>query len=865
MKYRYLLALTLSALLLAGCTKPAPNTSITETEASVTETTVATAETTTAVTSVTEETTVTTTAPVPEKLAEKDIGGGYTIYATEKNDEYTLHLADENGETDSMSITNVEYDWYIDCYWQPIFYDFDLPPCFSVYTYTGDIIQLHYRLYFAIDGKIREAEWYLDGEKLDSLNYPLLRCYGNGDSFNAYLPFEWDEDYNWLDITKCTFTFDENKLRFEGTSQRPITHEGTAKAAADALDELTKLRWELRTCECSDELVDDVYNEITADGLRTKDEFMDRLHKFCTEESAEEIFTALFEGEYKASDGKLYRVEGALNPFTYMVIDNVLETDNGITAKIYSYAFGQDRPNYINPPLYIDFVQENGIWKIASMPYETTTQEQPDPTEKIWNFLSDSDYTDGHTTDLYFLFDFNGDNFPEVAFVGWYIDIPYMNVYDLSSGKPVSLGSTHQGLSPYSDDRECIGLYCNDKGEYFFHSLSYYAIKNSNGWKHVMERYITPVDFDNHTVEFIPDPTEQRNFDNEADAEKYKERVFKELEPLTLVTELKTSYMAEDSGDEEAFREMYSGDWKINCRHVSAGNEFIDYKYTKELPSTTDIGDLADKAVQCLMESEHYKDAEHIKEIYDTHKPKKLDPFFDENGTLTPVFSEAYVDDFDNDGKTEAFIVVDMPFYTGDCLIRNYLIFADSSGNMSVIEDYHGINLEAVLDYGEFKHIAFGGYGWIGADMHSNLFGVVDGKAVDFYSLRGEFVKENCFVSTFGHQGIGDFMYYDTVTKEYRTIVGKEIPLDTIKEMDKDNVLADYYTANENGSKITAQLVGGKYYLLMYLMDPGTVYTYENGKFILQENSNVRKSWATPNSVYDIDIDKALAEMKPVE
>ncbi|MBP1549514.1 MAG: hypothetical protein J6A05_05875, partial [Oscillospiraceae bacterium] len=494
-----------------------------------------------------------------------------------------------------------------------------------------------------------------------------------------------------------------------------------------------------------------------------------------------EIFTALFEGEYKASDGKLYRVEGALNPFTYMVIDNVLETDNGITAKIYSYAFGQDRPNYINPPLYIDFVQENGIWKIASMPYETTTQEQPDPTEKIWNFLSDSDYTDGHTTDLYFLFDFNGDNFPEVAFVGWYIDIPYMNVYDLSSGKPVSLGSTHQGLSPYSDDRECIGLYCNDKGEYFFHSLSYYAIKNSNGWKHVMERYITPVDFDNHTVEFIPDPTEQRNFDNEADAEKYKERVFKELEPLTLVTELKTSYMAEDSGDEEAFREMYSGDWKINCRHVSAGNEFIDYKYTKELPSTTDIGDLADKAVQCLMESEHYKDAEHIKEIYDTHKPKKLDPFFDENGTLTPVFSEAYVDDFDNDGKTEAFIVVDMPFYTGDCLIRNYLIFADSSGNMSVIEDYHGINLEAVLDYGEFKHIAFGGYGWIGADMHSNLFGVVDGKAVDFYSLRGEFVKENCFVSTFGHQGIGDFMYYDTVTKEYRTIVGKEIPLDTIK------------------------------------------------------------------------------------
>lgn len=500
---------------------------------------------------------------------------------------------------------------------------------------------------------------------------------------------------------------------------------------------------------------------------------------------------------------------------------------------------------------------------------ETTAQEQSDPVaEKIWNFLST--YESKYTTDLYFLFDFNGDDFPEVAFVGWDMDTPYMNVYDLSGDEPVSLGGTVQGLSPYSDDEECIGLYCNEKGEYFYHSLAHYVMPNYklNGSSidyYCFKRYIIPVDFESHTVEFTFEHTEFKGFDNEADAEKYKERVFKELEPLTLVTELKTSYMAEDREDEEAFREMYSGDWKINYRPVSAGNEFIDYKYTKELPSTTDIGDLADKAVQCLMESEHYKDAEHIKEIYDTHKLEKLAPFFDENGTLTPVFSEAYVDDFDNDGKTEAFIVVDMPFYTGDCLIRNYLIFADSSGNMSVIEDYHGIKLEAVLDYGEFKHIAFGGYGWIGADMHSNLFGVVDGKAVDFYSLRGEFVKENCFVSTFGHQGIGDFMYYDTVTKEYRTIVGKEIPLDTIKEMDKDNVLADYYTANENGSKITAQLVGGKYYLLMYLMDPGTVYTYENGKFVLQEDSNVRMSWAMPNSVYDIDIDKALAEMKPVE
>ncbi len=503
---------------------------------------------------------------------------------------------------------------------------------------------------------------------------------------------------------------------------------------------------------------------------------------------------------------------------------------------------------------------------------ETTAQKEADPiAEKIWNFLSA--YEGPDLPSKYFLFDFNGDDFPEVAFVGWDEDMfynisyPYMNVYDLSGNEPVSLGCTSQGLSPYSDDKECIGLYYNENtGEYFYHSLAHYILKSSKGYSYNFERFITPVDFGSSSVEFTLDPTEQRNFDNESDAEKYKERVWKELEQLTLVMELKTSYMAENSSDKEAFKEMLSGNWEINHTPVSVGNEFIDYKFLTEFPSTTDVGDLADKAVQCLMESEYYKDTEYIKEIYEAHKPEEFAPFFDESGTLTPLFSEAYVDDFDGDGKTEAFIIVDMPFYTGACTVRNYLVFADSSGNMSVIENYSDIQLEAVLDYGKFKHIIFGGYGWIGADMHSNLFGIVDGKAVDFYSIRGEFVKENCFVSTFGHQGSGDFMYFDTVTQEYRTIVGKEIPLDIIKKMDKDNVLTNYYTDYENETEITVQLIGNKYYLLVYpIMDPGTVYTYENGKFVRQENSNVRRSWAMPNSVYDIDIDRAVAKMTPVD
>lgn len=853
MKYRYLLALTLSALLLAGCTKPAPDTSVTETETSVAETTIATAETTTAVTSATEETTV-TTAESEADIVMKPIPSGeqfevmaceiteLPVIKTEEDfpDKEALNLAKElcfNNNTKEIAYYNegIENEDGLPIetakdirFSNGVSYDFDND------GKDESVICLHYTPDFYLGGGYCV---YVDDEKyeilmsgvgchievsvleFDSYRFMQLNTYAGaiGYYYDIY-SFENGMPEKALDIGDSHAIDYENGfftcyIKYQFTAF-PFAFCSDGKFRQFAIEEITPEDFEAHV----------------TDGKA----YLDTL------DNLETIYTSGYYAYwFMCGDEERYL---SLN-------------GNGVYEE--SRAYG-----YIDTQFTDELIYGKDVW--SAVPISTT-----DPAEKIWNFLST--YESPDLPNKYFLFDFNGDDFPEVAFIGWDEDMfhklsyPYMTVYDLSGNEPVSLGGTSQGLSPYSDDKECIGLYCNEKGEYFYHSLAHYIIKNSDGYSYNFERFIIPVDFDSHIVEFTHDPTEQRNFDNEYDAEKYKERVFKELEPLTLVTELKTSYMVADRDDEEAFREMYSGGWKINYRSVSADNEFIDYKYTKELPSTTDIGDLADKAVQCLMESEHYKDAEHIKEIYDTHKPEKLAPFFDENGTLTPVFSEAYVDDFDNDGKTEAFIVVDMPFYTGDCLIRNYLIFADSSGNTSVIEDYHGINLEAVLDYGEFKHIAFGGYGWIGADMHSNLFGVVDGKVVDFYSLRGEFVKENCFVSTFGHQGIGDFMYYDTVTKEYRTIVGKEIPLDTIKEMDKDNVLADYYTANENGSKITAQLVGGKYYLLMYLMDPGTVYTYENGKFVLQEDSNVRKSWAMPNSVYDIDIDKALAEMKPVE
>lgn len=557
MKYKQLLALSLSALLLAGCTKPAPMPI--ETEASVSETTVTTTETTTAVTSATEETTVTTTAPAPEKLAEKDIGGGYIIYATEKNDEYTLHLADENGETDSMSITYSQfrglkpssYEYHPELN----FYDFEVPPYFSLDA--GGSLQ--YRTYFAIDGKIREAEWYLDGEKLESIDYTMLYCRGDGDKVVSYSVSDYDfENNRYGELTKRTFTFDKENLRFDGYSEPAPAPQGTAAIASEMLYKSDIFWGELYNADFDPDVAVDNYCMITEEGFRTKDEIIGTLLEFCMPSAAEEIYTYFFESiymDFMEIDGRMYLFVGAPSMYrSTKYVESAVEANGRITAKIYSYTIGQDVPHHIDPPLYAEFVQENGVWKIASMPSETTAQVQPDPAEKIWNFLST--YESAYTTDLYFLFDFNGDDFPEVAFVGWNMDTPYMNVFDLSGGEPVFLGGTVQGLSPYSEEKECIGLYRNDKGEYFYHSLAHFLVKSSEGYIYCFERFVIPVDFENHTVEFTFEHTEQRSFDNEADAEKYKDRVFKELEPLTLVTELKTSYMVADREDEEAFRAM---------------------------------------------------------------------------------------------------------------------------------------------------------------------------------------------------------------------------------------------------------------------------------------------------------------------
>lgn len=300
---------------------------------------------------------------------------------------------------------------------------------------------------------------------------------------------------------------------------------------------------------------------------------------------------------------------------------------------------------------------------------------------------------------------------------------------------------------------------------------------------------------------------------------------------------------------------------------VSPDNEFIDFEFIEDYKGTTDIGDLADKAVEFLKESEFYsKSMENISEFTD----EEFVPYI-EDGVVVPKFNMAYPNDYDGDGNTETFIIIKMPYsppYLRDGLVivRDFVIFADKDGNMEIIDETSNMSPAVLLNYGDFKQIAIGGEGTCGVEAHTVLYGIKDGRLTMLYGDRCRFVKEDCFLSVFGWQGRRDFMYFDTAAQEYRVIVGVDVSAEDIRAMDTTNVLAEVLDYDENFLDI--KLIGGKYYCIVQgYPDWGHVYTYDNGVFTLIEDSNVITSLnlCELKAVVDIDIEQALTNMKPVQ
>lgn len=294
--------------------------------------------------------------------------------------------------------------------------------------------------------------------------------------------------------------------------------------------------------------------------------------------------------------------------------------------------------------------------------------------------------------------------------------------------------------------------------------------------------------------------------------------------------------------------------------------KYVDYVLIEDHRGTADIGGLADKAAEFLKTTDEYSEAAKRTEKYSEAYPE-----YYEDGVLVPKLRTAYPEDYDGDGKTETFMLVDIPYNRdaeGIPLIYSFLVFADSEENMSLLDYNTELYNTELIDYGKNKQLVIGGFGTCGAEDHTDIWGVSGGKAVDLYNFRGSIYKQDCFVSVFGWQSMGGTLWFDPEKLEYRPVEGEKCDISEIKEMDKDGTivaLESYDPDNEN-MFLSISLIGGKYYCVdQGMMDTGMIYTYDGDKFTLIP-SYLRTDHADIESepFVDFDYDEMLSEMADV-
>lgn len=319
----------------------------------------------------------------------------------------------------------------------------------------------------------------------------------------------------------------------------------------------------------------------------------------------------------------------------------------------------------------------------------------------------------------------------------------------------------------------------------------------------------------------------------------------------------------EKTADEEdtADKETYDGE---ALDELSV--DFYDYALIEYCRPSHIDWEITSKAEEFLENSEFYSEA--MANIAEYEANAELSEYI-WDGKIYPNFRDGWQYDFDGDGSEEAFMLVDMPYkdYTS---VRSFLIFSDKNGNMEILEDLGSLYPVIMLDYGGFKHIGIGGFGSCGAEDHTTLYCVTDSRAKQVYWIRGSFVKFGCFLTTYGWQGSGSTMYFDTEKQQYISISGEDVSLDELRKLDTNNITAEILPENDdNTEQYPISRFGSNYYVATRgIMDSGAVFIYEDGALKqLPDDYGLRISCDSNddnNSVRNIDIDAALENMKDV-
>lgn len=304
---------------------------------------------------------------------------------------------------------------------------------------------------------------------------------------------------------------------------------------------------------------------------------------------------------------------------------------------------------------------------------------------------------------------------------------------------------------------------------------------------------------------------------------------------------------------------------------------FTDFAFIEYYKGSKQEDETSEKAIEFLKTTEEYAQSQKYSDFYKEKYPE----YFDENGVLAPKFHESYTEDFDGDGREETFLLIDIPYSnyinTDDpsdsfSAVYSFLIFIGNDGNTELLDHNCSLYYTEFIDYGCNKQLVIGGSGSCGAEDHTIIWTVRDGKALCLYAFRGSVYKQDCFISVFGWQSAGGVMIFDPEKVMYIPVDGVPCDKDEIIKMDTDKNIEVLY--EDLGEYSNVSLIGGKYYCVSNgFIDYGTIYTYSDGHFVLTNNSNIRNNHTyfadetgyANEVLVDFDYDKVTSEMTVVK
>ncbi len=304
---------------------------------------------------------------------------------------------------------------------------------------------------------------------------------------------------------------------------------------------------------------------------------------------------------------------------------------------------------------------------------------------------------------------------------------------------------------------------------------------------------------------------------------------------------------------------------------------FTDFAFIEYYKGSKQEDETSEKAIEFLKTTEEYAQSQKYSDLYKESYPE----YFDENGVIIPKLHESYTEDYDGDGREETFLLIDIPYSnyinTDDpsdsfSAVYSFLIFIGNDGNTELLDHNCSLYYTEFIDYGCNKQLVVGGSGSCGAEDHTIIWTVRDGKALCLYAFRGGVYKQDCFISVFGWQSSGGVMIFEPEKVMYIPVDGIPCDKEEIIRMDTDKNIEMFY--EDLGEYSYVSLIGGKYYCVSNgFIDYGTIYTYSDGHFVLEKNSYIRNDHTyfddepgyANEVLVDFDYDKVTSGMTAVK